>query len=62
MRQGDLRRVAHVAAARVEAEHHLQPQARAAHQLKQLPVAAPVVAPRAALHRAPLRARTARMF
>ena len=60
-RERDLRRVAHVAAARVEAQHDLQPQPGAPHRVEQLPVAAPVIAPRVPLDGAPLRGAPRRM-
>ena len=53
--QRDLRIVAHVAAAGMEAHHDLELQAQGAHQRKQLAVARPVVPPRPPLHSAPLR-------
>jgi hypothetical protein len=53
--QRNLSIVAHVAAAGMEAHHHLKLQAQRPHQRKQLAVPRPVVPPGPPLHRAPLR-------
>jgi hypothetical protein len=55
-RQGHLRQVPHIAAAGMEAEHHLHFEAAAAQHLKQLLVAGPVVGARGFLDRRPLQA------